>query len=54
MTAASPSGHGNKVLAQFSNKRIDQVPAVKDGKGQGIASRTGNLDFLQLRAAPGV
>ncbi len=54
MTAASPNDDGNKVLAELANKRIHQVPVVKDGKIQGIVSRTDILHFLQLRADLGV
>jgi CBS domain-containing protein len=54
MTAASPNDDGNKVPAQLANKRIHQVPVVKDGKIRGIVSRTDILHFLQLRADLGV
>ena len=54
LSTVSPDDDGNKVLAQLTNKRIHQVPVVKDGKIQGIISRTDILHFLQLRSDLGV
>jgi Zn-dependent protease/predicted transcriptional regulator len=54
LSTASPNDDGNKVLAELANKRIHQVPVVKDGKIQGVVSRTDILHFLQLRADLGV
>lgn len=54
LSTASPDDDGNKVLAELTNRRIHQVPVVKDGKIQGIVSRTDILHFLQLRADLGV
>jgi len=54
LMTVSPDDDGNKVLAQLTNKRIHQVPVVKDGKIRGIVSRTDILHFLQLRSDLGI
>jgi Zn-dependent protease/predicted transcriptional regulator len=54
LSTASPDDDGNKVLAQLTNKRIHQIPVVKDGKIEGVVSRTDILHFLQLRSDLGV
>jgi CBS-domain-containing membrane protein len=54
LSTASPDDDGNKVLAELTNKRVHQVPVVKDGKIEGIISRTDILHFLQLRSDLGV
>jgi CBS-domain-containing membrane protein len=54
LSTVSPDDDGNKVLAELATRRIHQVPVVKDGKIQGVVSRTDILHFLQLRADLGV